>query len=190
MRRVSGFSLIEILVVLVIIAFATSLVVYNVELDGDEEALKEQALKLQTSINFASEYAILNQQQLGLYVADNGYEFLYFSEQKWQPIEDKAVFEAVSLPDTFTLTLVQEDLPWSQQSLLAQIDWQALLSDGDEDNFLELKKMKIPQVMLLSSGEVSPFQLFLELSEAHNDSPNYIIQGEFSAPVALTLEAQ
>ena len=60
-----GFSLIEILVVLVIIAFATKMVVYSLD-GGAEEELDTQALRLHTTINMASEFAILNQVELGI----------------------------------------------------------------------------------------------------------------------------
>ena len=58
-----GFSLIEILVVLVVIAFATKMVVYSLD-GGAEDALEKQALRLHTTINMASEFAILNQVEL------------------------------------------------------------------------------------------------------------------------------
>ena len=62
-----GFSLIEILVVLVIIAFATKMVVYSLE-GGAEDELDTQALRLHTTINMASEFAILNQVELGFHI--------------------------------------------------------------------------------------------------------------------------
>jgi general secretion pathway protein H len=48
-----GFSLIEILVVLVVIAFATKMVVYSLD-GGVEDELDKQALRLHTTINMAS----------------------------------------------------------------------------------------------------------------------------------------
>ena len=69
-----GFSLIEILVVLTIIAFATKMVVYSLE-GGAEDELDTQALRLHTTINMASEFAILNQIELGLMVEENTLEF-------------------------------------------------------------------------------------------------------------------
>ncbi|WP_105200006.1 MULTISPECIES: type II secretion system minor pseudopilin GspH [unclassified Pseudoalteromonas] len=184
----SGFTLIEILVVLAIIAFSANLIVYSID-DSRHDELEQTAFALQTSINFASEYAILNQRQLGLFVDDeNGYEFMVYGEQKWQALDDSdGVLKGKKLESDFSLTLNQEDLPWAQDSLLNEVDWQKLLG-ADDDDFLELQKMQIPQVMILSSGEISPFQLRLALQDADEDLAPFIIEGEFMAPVSLYQE--
>ena len=62
------------------------------------------------------------------------------------------------------------------------------MSGGDDDSLLELQKMKIPQVLILSSGEVSAFQLIYELKD--EKEPVYFIEGEFSAPVNLRREPE
>ncbi len=179
-----GFTIIEILFVMVIIALTANLVVYSID-DSQEEELEQAALALQTSINFASEYAILNQKQLGLYVDDNKYEFLTYADQKWQPLDEaEGILKAKEFAPPFLLTLNQEDLPWAQDSLLNEVDWKQLLG-VDDDDFLELQKMTIPQVMILSSGEISPFQIRLELQSPDEELVPYIIEGEFMAPVSL-----
>ncbi|MFY8273793.1 type II secretion system minor pseudopilin GspH [Pseudoalteromonas sp. SSDWG2] len=184
MNHQRGFTIIEILFVMVIIALTANLVVYSID-DSQEEELEQAALALQTSINFASEYAILNQKQLGLYVDDNKYEFLTYADQKWQPLDEaEGILKAKEFAPPFLLTLNQEDLPWAQDSLLSEVDWKQLLG-VDDDDFLELQKMTIPQVMILSSGEVSPFQLRIEVQSDEEDLLPYIVEGEFMAPVSL-----
>jgi len=182
-----GFSLIEILVVLVIIAFATKMVVYS--LDGsDESELDVQALRLHTTINLASEFAILNQVELGIQIDDNTFEFLVFDGEKWITFNREALFEPIKFDERFKLTLNLEDLPWAQDNLLEQSNWRELMTGGDEDSLLELREVKIPQVLILSSGEVSAFQLTLELQEQRE--PVYFIEGEFTAPVNLRREPE
>ena len=85
-------------------------------------------------------------------------------------------------------TLNLEDLAWAQDNLLEQSNWRELMSGGEEDSLLELKKLKIPQVLILSSGEVSAFQLILELKD--QSDPVYFIEGEFTAPVNLRREPE
>lgn len=180
-----GFSLIEILVVLVIIAFATKMVVYSLE--GAEDELDTQALRLHTTINMASEFAILNQVELGFHIDNNVFEFLVFDGEKWVSFVREALFEPVEFDPRFKLALNLDDLAWAQDNLLEQANWRELMS-GDEDSLLELKKFKIPQVLILSSGEVSAFQLTLELKE--QSEPVYFIEGEFTAPVNLRREPE
>ena len=182
-----GFSLIEILVVLVIIAFATKMVVYSLD-GGAEEELDKQASRLHTTINAASEFAVLNQVELGLLVDQNTLEFLVFDGEKWVTFDREKLFAPIKVDEDFKLTLNLEDLAWAQDNLLEQSNWRELMSGGDEDSLLELKKLKIPQVLILSSGEVSAFQLVYELKEERE--PQYFIEGEFMAPVKLRMEPE
>lgn len=182
-----GFSLIEILVVLVVIAFATKMVVYS--LDGsDEDELDKQALRLHTTINMASEFAILNQVELGFHLDKNTFEFLVFDGEKWITFDREKLFAPITVDERLKLTLNLDDLAWSQDNLLEQSNWRELMSGGDDESLLELQKMKIPQVLLLSSGEVSAFQLIYELQD--EKEPVYFIEGEFSAPVNLRREPE
>ncbi|CAM3988221.1 MULTISPECIES: type II secretion system minor pseudopilin GspH [Pseudoalteromonas] len=182
-----GFSLIEILVVLVVIAFATKMVVYSLD-GGDEDELDKQALRLHTTINMASEFAILNQVELGFHLDKNTFEFLVFDGEKWVTFDREKLFAPITVDERLKLTLNIDDLAWSQDNLLEQSNWRELMSGGDDESLLELQKMKIPQVLLLSSGEVSAFQLIYELQDEKD--PVYFIEGEFSAPVNLRREPE
>ena len=182
-----GFSLIEILVVLVIIAFATKMVVYSLD-GGAEEELDKQAGRLHTTINAASEFAVLNQVELGLLVDQNTLEFLVFDGEKWISFEREELFKPIEFDQQFKVTLNLEDLPWAQDNLLEQSNWRELMSGDNEDSLLELKKLKVPQVLLLSSADVSAFQLMLELKD--QAEPVYFIEGKFAAPVDFRREPQ
>lgn len=133
-----GFSLIEILVVLVIIAFATKMVVYSLD-GGAEEELDKQASRLHTTINAASEFAVLNQVELGLLVDQNTLEFLVFDGEKWTSFKREELFKPIEFDQQFKVTLNLEDLPWAQDNLLEQSNWRELMSGDNEDSLLELK---------------------------------------------------
>ncbi|WP_404936150.1 MULTISPECIES: prepilin-type N-terminal cleavage/methylation domain-containing protein [unclassified Pseudoalteromonas] len=182
-----GFSLIEILVVLVVIAFATKMVVYSLD-GGVEDELDKQALRLHTTINMASEFAILNQVELGFQLDKDTLEFLVFDGEKWITFDREKLFAPMTVDERLKLTLNLEDLAWAQDNLLEQSNWRELMTGGDDDSLLELQKMKIPQVLILSSGEVSAFQLIYELKD--EKEPVYFIEGEFSAPVNLRREPE
>ncbi|WP_249930108.1 prepilin-type N-terminal cleavage/methylation domain-containing protein [Pseudoalteromonas aurantia] len=187
MKRQQGFSLIEILVVLTIIAFATKLVTYN--LDGNmEEALEKKALRTHGVINLASEFAVLNQVELGFHLDKKTLEFLVFDGDKWVTFEGEDLYKPIKFEDDYRVNLTIEGLDWAQDNLLEQSNWRELMGTGDEASLLELKKLKVPQVLLLSSGEVSAFQLSLTLDE--DPESDYFIEGEFIAPVNLRREPE
>ncbi|RZM75577.1 type II secretion system protein GspH [Pseudoalteromonas rubra] len=185
--RQSGFSLIEILMVLVIIGFSVNLVTYTLS-DDMEEELEREALRLHSVINMASEFAILNQIELGFHLDKKKLEFLVFDGEKWTTFDAEELYQAVEYSDEYKIELSTEDLAWAQDNMLEQANWRELMGSGDEESLLELKKLKIPQVLLLSSGEVSAFQLSLELEE--QSEPVYFIEGEFMAPVNLRKEPE
>ncbi|CCQ12757.1 General secretion pathway protein H [Pseudoalteromonas luteoviolacea B = ATCC 29581] len=172
--------------VLVIIAFATQLVVYSLD-DDHEEALAKHALRLHTTINMASEFAVLNQVELGMMLEKQTLEFLVYDGENWITLEGEDMFEPIELGEAYRLTLNLDDLTWSQDNLLEQANWREILSAGDE-SLLEQKKRKIPQVLLLSSGEMSAFQLQLEADGFVE--PIYFIDGEYVAPAKLRKEPE
>lgn len=186
-HNVRGFSLIEILVVLVVIAFATKMVVYSLD-GGAEDELDKQALRLHTTINMASEFAILNQVELGFHLDKDVFEFLVFDGERWVTFDREKLFEPITVDERLKLTLNLEDLAWAQENMLEQSNWRELMSGGDDESLLELEKLKIPQVLILSSGEVSAFQLSYELKD--KAEPIYFIEGEFTAPVNLRREPE
>ncbi|WP_440054326.1 prepilin-type N-terminal cleavage/methylation domain-containing protein [Pseudoalteromonas sp. T1lg65] len=182
-----GFSLLEVLVVLMIIAFSVNMITYTVG-DSEEEELEKAAMRVQGVINLASEFAVLNQVELGFHLDKQTLEFLVFDGTKWVTFEADDIYQPIEFPENMKVELLLEDLPWSQDNLLEQANWRELMGGGDGDNFLELKKLKIPQVLLLSSGETSAFRFSIESKEL--SEPIYFVEGEFMAPVALVREPE
>jgi general secretion pathway protein H len=187
MKQSKGFSLLEVLVVLFIIALSVNMVSYTFN-DAEAEELEKQALKVHTVINLASEFAVLNQIELGFHIDKNTLEFLVFDGDKWATFDAEALYEPITFTEQYRVNLQIEDLSWSEDNLLEQSNWRELMGTDDEEGLLELKKLKIPQVLILSSGEVSAFQLSVELADRTTDEASYFIEGEFIAPVNLRVE--
>ncbi|MDK2597007.1 MULTISPECIES: prepilin-type N-terminal cleavage/methylation domain-containing protein [Pseudoalteromonas] len=185
--RSRGFSLLEILVVILIIGFSIQLVTFTVG-ESDEDLLEKEALKLHGIVNMASEFAVLNQVELGLHLDKRTLEFLVFDGEQWTTFEAEELYKPIEYGEEYKVELVLEDLSWAQDNLLEQSNWQEIMGTGEDDNLLELQKKKIPQVLILSSGEVSAFQVTLEL--AQEPEPVYYIEGEFMAPVKLRREPE
>ncbi|MBE0388316.1 general secretion pathway protein H [Pseudoalteromonas luteoviolacea DSM 6061] len=156
--------------------------------ESDEQLLEKEARKLHGIVNLASEFAVLNQVELGLHLDKRKIEFLVFDGEQWTTFEAEELYKPIEYSEEYKIELNLEDLAWSQDNLLEQSNWQEIMGTGEDDNLLELKKKKIPQVLILSSGEVSAFQISLELTE--EPEPVYFIEGEFMAPVKLRQEPE
>jgi general secretion pathway protein H len=186
-NKAKGFSLLEVLVVLVIIAMSVKMVSYTFD-DAEAEELEKQALRVYRVINLASEFAVLNQIELGFHLDKNILEFLVFDGEKWAVFDAEELYEPITFGKEYKVNLNIEDLSWSQDNLLEQANWRELMGTSDDESLLELKKLKVPQVLILSSGEVSAFQLSVELTDSASEEASYFIEGEFIAPVNLRVE--
>jgi general secretion pathway protein H len=196
-RRISfakytGFTLIEVMLVLLIMGLAMGAVVLSYSGENGKDLLKKQTQRLQVVFNMASDYAVLNQRQLGLRVEDenNSYYFMYLDEeQDWQKHELDTTFAEHQLPELFSLKLSLTDLPWeTEESLFSSGVFDEELSvssDGVEIGNEEEKKLDPPQVFIFSSGEITPFSITLAYDpEFSNELPAYYrIDGQDSTPL-------
>jgi len=188
----AGFTLIEVMVVLLIMGLATGAVMLNYSGESGQDLLKKQTQRLQVVFNMASDYAVLNQRQLGLRVEDkdNNYYFMYLDEeQEWQKLELDTTFGKHQLPERFSLELSLTDLPWEiEESLFSSGVFDEELSvssDGVEIGNEEEKKLDPPQIFIFSSGEITPFSITLAYEpQFSNELPTYFrINGQDSTPL-------
>lgn len=172
-----GFSLIEIMVVLVIIGTMAMLVVVNFTPAKDDEQLRKEAQRFQQVFDLAVDYAVLNQKQLGLRIEpdNNLYLFLVLDEeQKWQTITSQSLFAARELEQDLGLELQLDGLPWINEDTMfdrSLFDEGLSVSDdetsiGDEEELAQ----EPPQVFIFSSGEFTPFSLIFKFEPQFSDA--------------------
>lgn len=189
-----GFSLIEVMVVLFIMGMATGAVMLSYSGESGQDLLKKQSQRLQVVFNMASDYAVLNQRQLGLRVEDkdNSYYFMYLDEdEEWQKLEQDETFAEHQLPELFSLDLSLTDLPWETEDSLFNSDIfdEGLSVSNDEVDIgnEEVKKLDPPQIFIFSSGEITPFSITLAYEPVFSDDlPSYFrINGQDSTPLTM-----
>lgn len=181
-RSQTGFTLIEIMAVLAIIGIIISLVSFRNFAPTPGEELAKQAKRFQVVVDMASDFAVLNQQEIGIRIEPKTSEYVFMwldEEQNWQLLGDEPAFAKHQLPEPYTFELALEDLPWVEED--------NLFSDGifdetlsfDEDRVEigeeeEEKKLPPPQILLLSSGDITPFSLTMIYEpEFSEDNPVY-----------------
>ncbi len=144
MRRGGGFSLIELLVVLVIVGVVVGAVTLAIGGSGSRE-LENAARRAQARIALACERAMLGGHDIGFSLVDAGLRFGYLTPQGWQPFAPQAGEELRERPlgDGLRLELLRDGLPLPAGGAV------------DADGALR------PQLVCYASGELTPFELTL-----------------------------
>ncbi|MEE8428435.1 MAG: type II secretion system minor pseudopilin GspH [Gammaproteobacteria bacterium] len=139
--RQAGFTLIEVMVVVLLIGIITSFAMLSLKTDRWEEELQRQLQRLTALVSAGSEQAVIRSEELAILFDDDSYSFMVLRNKEWQPIADDRLLRQRMLPKGISLRLKVEDLD---------------LQFGEEDD-----KSKQPMVLLLSSGEITPFSVTL-----------------------------
>lgn len=145
MVRVSGFTLIEILVVVVIIGIVSAGVILSVSITGQDRDLDKESQRLLTLVNYAREQAELQTREYGLLFRDDGYEFLTYDvrRQLWRDVFEDDALRDRNLPDGLGIKLTVEARP--------------IVLTKPKDS-----KDKAPQVMIFANGDLTTFEVTVE----------------------------
>ena len=146
MQRQRGFTLLEVLLVLTLMALVATSMVLTFSSTNPSEQLERQALRFKIAMTMAADRALLTGQELGLMVTDEGYQFLEWKEAEWRPIAgDKALMPfTFEEPLDMRLVLTLDGLPWQEETLFE--------SDGLFENLFadeEHKKKADPRTVYL-----------------------------------------
>lgn len=187
MQRARGFTLLEVMLVLLLVGILASAVVINFSGNSPEQRLEKEVLRFSQVFQFIADSAQLRQQEWGLVVAAGQYAFVYYQADGWQWAQQPAAAKAYTLPEGITLTVELDGLPGEEQSLLSQLEWEVV----DEDLATSPDASSpppLPQVFILSSGEVSPFRITFNTEQSL--SPVQVTLGtDFSLPLQRYSEA-
>lgn len=140
-----GFTLIELLIVVAILAVVAALIVPNI---GAERrvGLHTEAERLARAIELARVAAVTQNRQRGLRILADGYAFEHFeSERRRWRRDESPPFERRSLPQDFGLSV-------SVESRRVQYP----------------QARKSPSILILSSGEMTPFSIEIFSSSTEN----------------------
>ncbi len=167
-RRSRGFTLIELLVVVVLIGIIATFAVMSISGRAADDRLENESKRTYALLQLAADEAQLKGVQIGLRFTVSGYQFVVMGDKHhWQPYEATGPLRARAWPDGISADLSIDghavapapDVPPELQHT------ELLHKDGDDtQNAAEqtadpAKDPLRPQVMLLSSGEMTPFAL-------------------------------
>jgi general secretion pathway protein H len=144
-RADAGFSLLELLVVVAIIGLLVQAVTLSIGALGNDRQLEEESKRLRSVIDLLHEESLMQSRDYGVMFTATGYRFYVYDYQQLEwvvPQADRLLTEHALYPQlSMALVLDGRDVPLDP-SFEAQ----------DVDN-------PEPQVMVLASGEMTPFTL-------------------------------
>ena len=157
-RRQHGFTLLELLVVVVIVAILFTYTTLAIRSDTPEDIINTEAQRLERLIQLALEDSILRGEEYGIEIFLDGYRFLRFdvTENRWLPLSDDKILRQRDLPLDMELEMNLEDTEIVIEMASDPMQAQELdLDAGTDENDVDEEKAR-PQIFLLSSGEITP----------------------------------
>jgi general secretion pathway protein H len=147
--RAAGFSLIELLVVIVILAIMAGMVLISMGTLRSVEPAETEARRLTALLELLGEEALVQGRDYGVEFFADGYRFLSFDPDSglWSVVQDEASLRPRTLAGELRLVLA--------------VDGREVVVDAADYERVRRRDEIVPQVAIFSSGEFTPFELFL-----------------------------
>jgi general secretion pathway protein H len=146
--RSKGFTLVEILVVVVIMAVVISLAVLSIGVTGRDNQLDQEGRRVEALIDLLHERAVLEGRDFGVIIQPNAYDFLVYDtiRDQWLKFDEENEYRHRDLPKGVSFQL--------------QLDQQTVVLKAP-DKALSGGALQPPQLAIAASGEGTPFRLIL-----------------------------
>jgi general secretion pathway protein H len=155
--RQNGFTLIEMMVVVVILGIIVSTMVLSIRTDDISEHMEIEMERLYALVNLAQEEAILQGQVLALAIAEDNYRFDIkdIESETWSAMSDDRVFrQRATVPGTHLVLVIDEIEEDRQKQFDLELSTEDTAKQQEEEDDYQ-------RVQIEPSGEIFPFELFM-----------------------------
>ena len=151
-----GFTLVEILVVVVIIATVVSIALLSINVAGDDTELDQERRRIASLIEIIQDEAVLQGREFGVEIMTSSYRFVEFDPltRQWSEVPGDDLYRLRRLPDGLEFELYIDD---------RRIDLK-----NDPGRLADAEKRRnavvdpyIPHLFVFASGESTVFELHI-----------------------------
>ena len=152
-----GFTLIEILVVVIIIATVSSIALLSMNLVSDDRDLDTERKRLATLLEVVQDEAAMQGREFGLELLQTGYRFVEYDPllSQWSEVMGDDLYRLRQLPEGVELELYVED-----KRILLEND-PKVFDESDDDSMQTGIQDYMPHLLLSSSGEITAYEIRL-----------------------------
>jgi general secretion pathway protein H len=144
-----GFSLIELLVVIVILAIIIGMTVLSMGTLRVGDTAEKEARRLTALMELVAEEALIQGRDYGVEFFEDGYRFLSWDPDSglWSVVSDEAALRRRTLPGDLRVALA--------------VEGREVVVESEDRRRTRREAEIVPQVAVFSSGEFTPFELFI-----------------------------
>ena len=152
-----GFTLIEIMVVVVIVATVVSIALLSVGVIGEDNELDKERRRLATLIEMAQDDATMQGREFGVELMRSSYRFVEFDPltRQWAEVPGDELYRLRFLPEGVEFALYIDD-----KLIPLEEDPQALQDDSDSGISSGVRPY-LPHLFVFASGESSAYEIRL-----------------------------
>lgn len=156
-RKLGGFTLIELLVVVVIIGIVSSFLLLSFGILGNDRALDQQIRRLASLLELTLDEATLQGRDFGLELMQGGYRFVELDPVlgQWGEVVGDDMLQPRQLDEDMEIELYIE----GRKVLLSKDPAKTASAEDDRMVRSDREKAYAPHVLILSSGDLSPFRM-------------------------------
>jgi general secretion pathway protein H len=142
-RPQRGFTLLELLVVVAIIGLLVQAVTLSMSALGNDRELEQETGRLGSLIDLLNEEALMQSRDYGIMFTETGYRFYVYDYQQlqWAEPQNDRLLASYTLRPQLKMTLLLDG-----REVPLEPDFESQDIENPE-----------PQIMLLASGELTPF---------------------------------
>lgn len=175
-RRHAGFTLLEVLLVALLMGLVAAAVTISMNVAGPEQALKKQAQRFMSATEMVLDESVLSGQFIGIVIDEDEYQFVFYKEGKWMPVEQDRLLATQQMESGIVLDIVIDGMPLVQEDEQDEswFDEPFIDEESEEDK----KKHPEPQILLFPSGEMTPFELNFSTVDDELKPVNVLVVGD------------